>query len=114
MEVSIDCSKVTQVIGKIFSLIMRGVFLLAAAIFFASLMVVAVFVLVLWLLRAAWARLTGQPVSPWTFQFRRQGVWQHFYSNPGPDPSAPRADADVIDVQIREVKEIRETREIDR
>jgi hypothetical protein len=97
---------VSQVIGTILSLIMRGVFLLAAAIFFASLLVVAVFVLVLWLLRALWARLTGQPVSPWTFQFRRQGAWQRFYSSSAPDPSTSRADADVIDVQSKEVKEI--------
>ena len=96
----------TQVIGKIFGLIMRAVFLLTALIFFASLALVAVLVLLLWLLRALWARLTGQPVSPWTFQFKRQTGWPSFYTGPASQPSTPRVDADVIDVEIREVKGI--------
>jgi hypothetical protein len=94
--------------GKIFGLLMRGVFLLTALIFFASLALVAVFVLVLWLLRALWARLSGQPVSPWTFQFKHHATWQDFRPGSGSTVSPPRADADVIDVEIKEVREIRE------
>jgi len=103
---------VGQVILGILSLIMRGVFLLAAAIFFASLMVVALLVLVLWLLRALWARLTGNPISPWTFAFHRHSAWQRFYPRARSDPSAPRADGDVIDVEIKDVSEIKEIKEI--
>ena len=83
---------------------MRAVFLLTALIFFAGLLLVAVLVLVLWLVRALWARLTGQPVSPWTFQFRRHATWQDF--RPGAGSAVPPARADVIDVEIREVREI--------
>jgi hypothetical protein len=96
------------VIQGIFSLLMRGVFVLAAAIFFASLAVVAVLLLALWLLRALWARLTGKPVSPWTFDFNRQAVWQRFYPASGQGGAASRTDADVIDVEIKEVTETRE------
>ena len=94
--------------GKIFGLLMRGVFLLTALIFFASLALVAVFVLVLWLLRALWARVSGQPVSPWTFQFNRQALWQRVYPASGQGSATSRADAEVIDVEIKEVKELRE------
>ena len=94
----------TEVIGKIVGLLMRGVFLLTALIFFASLALVACFLLVLWLLRALWAGLRGQPVSPWTFQFRRHATWQDF--RPGAGSAVPPARADVIDVEIREVREI--------
>ncbi len=87
---------------------MRGVFLLAAGIFFASLLLVAVLLLALWLLRALWARLMGKPVSPWTFQFNRQAVWQRFYPGSGPAGASRPADADVIDVEIKEVTEIKE------
>ena len=93
-------------IGSIFSLIMRAVFLLTALIFFASLLLVAVLVLALWLLRAAWARLTGRLVSPWTFQFNRKAVWQRVYPGSGPASETSRSDAEVIDVEIREVREI--------
>ena len=85
---------------------MRAVFLLTALIFFASLALVASFLLVLWLLRALWARLTGQPVSPWTFQFRRHATWQDFRPGAGSAVAPPRANADVIDVEIKEVREI--------
>jgi hypothetical protein len=95
------------VIQGIFSLLMRGVFVLAAVIFFASLALVAVLLLALWLLRALWARLTGLPVSPWVFQFNRQGVWQRFYPGSGQGSAASRSDADVIDVEIKDVTEIR-------
>ena len=95
-------------IGSILGLIMRAVFLLTALIFFAGLLLVAVLVLVLWLVRALWARLTGQPVSPWTFQFNRQALWQRVYPASGQGSATSRADAEVIDVEIKEVKELRE------
>ncbi len=97
-----------QVIQGILSLIMRGVFMLAAVVFFASLALVVALLLALWLLRALWARITGKPVSPWTFQFNRQALWQRFHPAPGPGSAASRTDADVIDVEIKDVSEVRE------
>ena len=93
-------------IGSFFSLILRGVFLLSALIFFASLTLLALLLLVLWLLRALWARLTGRPVRPWTFQFRRYAAWQDFRPGAGLMSATPASDRDVIDVEIKEVREI--------
>jgi len=81
------------------------VLLLAGLIFVASLLVVALLVLGLWLLRALWAKLTGRPISPWTFQVNRQAMWQRFYRPPAPGAAPRRDDADVIDAEVKEIKE---------
>ena len=36
----------------------------------------AAVVLVLWLLRALWATVTGRPVQPWVFKMSRRPPWQ--------------------------------------
>ncbi|HEY5582633.1 MAG TPA: hypothetical protein VIK56_15995 [Rhodoferax sp.] len=86
----------------------RMALLLAGLIFMASLLAVALLVLLLWLLRALWAKLTGQPVSPWTFQVNRQAMWQRFYRPPGRDAASGRDDSDVIDAEVKEIKESQE------
>ena len=92
----------------IFGFLVRVVLLLAGLVFMASLLAAAVLVLVLWLLRALWAKLTGQPVSPWTFQVNRQAMWQRFYRPPAPGARSRRDDANVIDAEVKEIKESRE------
>ena len=101
-----------KLIRFIFNLFVRCVLLLAGLVFFASVLMMVALFLVLWLLRAFWASLSGQPVSPWTFEFKRQTSWRRFYPAPKPKPSASRSDAEVIDVEIREVTETTEIREI--
>jgi hypothetical protein len=97
----------------IFGFIFRVVLLLAGLVFMASLLAVALLFLVLWLLRALWARLTGQPVSPWTFQINRQAMMSRFYRSSGQGASSARRDSsNVVDVEIKEVTEIAEIREI--
>ncbi|NDP39300.1 MAG: hypothetical protein GZ093_11205 [Rhodoferax sp.] len=91
--------------NTIFGFLVRVALLLAGLIFMASLLAVAVLVLLLWLLRALWAKLTGQPVSPWTFQFNRQGTWQRFYRPPANGAPPRRDDANVIDAEVKEIKE---------
>jgi hypothetical protein len=93
-----------QLVGTIFSAFVRIVFMLAGLVFVASLLVAASLLLALWLLRSLWARLTGQPVIPWTFQVNRQAVWQRFYRAPRPRTAPRRDDTDVIDVEPREIK----------
>ena len=92
----------------IFSVIFRVVLLLAGLVFLASLLGAALLLLVVWLLRALWARLTGQPVSPWTFQINRQAMMNRFYRGPGATGAGRRDDADVIDAEVVEVIEVKE------
>ncbi len=99
--------------NTIFGFFVRVVLLLAGLIFMASLLVAALLVLVLWLLRALWAKLTGQPVRPWTFQVNRQAMWQHFYRQPGRDAAPGRDDSNVIDAEVKEIKEVREDKRPD-
>ena len=97
-----------QLMTTIFGVVFRVVLLLAGLVFLASLIVAALLVLAVWLVRAFWARLTGQPVSPWTFQVNRQAMWNRFYRAPGHDQAPKRDDSNVIDVEPREIKPIRD------
>lgn len=86
---------------------MRVVLLLAGLVFMASLLAVGLLVLALWLLRALWAKLTGQPISPWTFQVNRPATWQRFYRSPASGAPTRRDDGNVIDAEVKEIKESR-------
>lgn len=93
-----------QVMQTIFGVIFRVVLLLAGLVFLVSLLTAALLVLAVWLVRALWARLTGQPVSPWTFQVNRQAMWSRFYRAPGRGQASKRDDSNVIDVESRQIK----------
>jgi hypothetical protein len=91
--------------SAVLKIVFRVVMALAGLIFLASLLAAALVVLGVWLLRGLWARLTGQPVKPWAFQFNRQAVWDRFYRQPGQGQSPFRGDPNVIDVvDVNEVK----------
>ena len=47
--------------------LIRAVLLAAGLVLFLSLFVAAMVLALAWGLRAAWARLTGRPVVPWTY-----------------------------------------------
>ena len=88
---------------KLLGFVVRVGLLLAGLVFFASLLAAGFLVLILWLLRALWAKLTGQPVSPWTFQMNRQAMWQRFNQRGFGQPGAsPRPD-NVVDVEASDV-----------
>lgn len=95
----------------------RVAMLMAGLIFFASVLAMALILLGVWLLRAVWAKLTGQPVNPLKFQVDRQAMWNRFYRPPGSGQGqqAPgqgagwsaaqrRDNADVIDVEPKAIK----------
>jgi len=92
---------------KLLGFVVRVGLLLAGLVFFASLIAAGLVVLILWLLRALWAKLTGQPVSPWTFQVNRQAMWQRFnqggFGQPG--RAAPTPD-NVVDAEVTDVTEV--------
>ena len=89
------------------------IFLIAAGLVFAAAVVVAfAFVLVLWSLRALWARLTGRPVMPFVMRMRPGDAFTGMYRRAQQPSRTPRADAvrpggtrsDVTDVQARELR----------
>ena len=96
--------------------IFRLLLAVAGLVLLASLMAVGLLLLLVWLLKAGWARLTGQPVQPWVFQFKRQAVWRGFEGFNGfngaggfRDPALsarqnPHTDDNVIDVTPKEIK----------
>ncbi|OIN90825.1 MAG: hypothetical protein AUJ20_13265 [Comamonadaceae bacterium CG1_02_60_18] len=95
----------SDVVMKLLGFVLRLGLLLAGLVFFASLLAAGLVVLMLWLLRALWAKLTGQPVSPWTFQVNRQAVWQRFNQR-GFGPRAASSTDNVVDVQAQDVTDV--------
>ncbi len=99
-----------QVMRAILILMVRLVLLLAGLVFALSLLGVALLLLLVWLVRALWAKLTGQPVRSWAFRVNRQAMWSRFYRAPRSGNShhaghTPRRDdSNVIDVEPKEIK----------
>ena len=103
-----------EFLRTVMGVIVRVAMLVAGLIFLASVLAMALILLGVWLLRALWAKLTGQPVNPWTFQVNRQAMWNRFYrppgqgqrQGPGPGQTATqrRDDTDVIDVEPKVIK----------
>ena len=89
---------------KLLGFVVRVGLLLAGLVFFASLLAAGLVVLIIWLMRALWAKLTGQPVSPWTFQVNRQAVWQRFNQDGIGQPGGAATKHDnVVDVEAADV-----------
>ena len=61
----------------------RVVLLMVGMVFFLSLLAVACLVAAVWVLRALWARLTGQPVTPWVMPMRAAGSWANMARRAG-------------------------------
>lgn len=72
--------------------LIRAVLLVAGLVLFFSLLAVALGLAMAWGLRAVWARLTGQPVVPWTMRVDPRSGWSRVYrsgarwTSPGADP----------------------------
>lgn len=96
----------TDVLLKLLGLVVRVGLLLAGLVVVASLLIAAFVVLILWLLRSLWAKLTGQPVSPWTFQVNRHTVWRRFYQQPQGQRGRPAAAPDVVEGAVRDVTDV--------
>ncbi len=91
-----------ELLVRVLGLIVRIGLVVAGLVFFVSLLAAAVLVLAAWLVRALWAKLTGKPVSPWTFKVNRQAAMERFYRRSGATRSAPASD-DVVDADVRDV-----------
>ncbi|MGE0329958.1 MAG: hypothetical protein AB7P37_04640 [Ramlibacter sp.] len=95
----------------VFRFILRLVFLVAGLVFAASLALALLVLLAFWGLRMLWARLTGQPVTPFVMRIDPRGGFNRMYrgaaakpvNEPGPAESARRREiADVTDVEVKE------------
>lgn len=88
--------------------IVRVAILVASLIFLACVLAMALILVGVWLLRAVWAKLTGQPVIPWTFQVNRPAMWSRFYrpaeQGRGQFATQRRDDSAVIDVEPKAIK----------
>lgn len=96
----------------IFGLIFRAVLMLAGLVFVSSLMLAGLLLLVPLGLRALWARLTGRPINPWTFQINRQAMMDRFYRAPGQGGGSHQDDSNVIDAEVKEVKNVIEVKKV--
>lgn len=90
-------------VGSILRLMLRMGLLLAGLVFFASVVAAGLLLLSVWLLRALWAKVTGQPVRPWVFQMNRRPPWQQADRGAGFGGAPSRAAGDVIDAEARDV-----------
>lgn len=92
-----------QALSALSRLLLRLVLVAAALVLVASLIAALALLALGWALRAAWARLTGRPVTPWVNRF---DLGQQFGNvmrrAPGAAVHRPAA-TDITDVEVREV-----------
>jgi hypothetical protein len=95
----------------VFRFILRLVLLAAGLVFAASLALMVLVLLAIWGLRMLWARLTGQPVTPFVMRVDPRGGFNRMYRGAParpvnepvpPEPTRRREIADVTDVEVKE------------
>jgi len=112
-------------VAGVVRLLLRVVVIAMGLVLFASLLVAAMVLALVWLLRAGWARLTGRPVTPWVMRmdprtgfrtvFRSTERWSSVRRADVPADAAAEASASrrggvlpgaaqVTDVEAREVR----------
>ena len=96
-----------ELLKTVMSLVVRTALLVASLIFLISVLAMSLILVSFWLLRAAWSKLTGQPVKPWRFRFNRPTMWSRSH-RPAPGRSQvaahQRDDSEVIDVEPKSIK----------
>ena len=86
--------------------VFRIVLFVAGLVFAASLLVLLMGFALLWSLRAAWARLTGQRVTPWKMRTNPREGWRKVYragQGEAVEPVLRKRDGlkDVTDVEVK-------------
>ena len=79
-----------RLMGGLFRWLTRIVLLLTALVFFICLLTVATGLLLVWGVRALWARLLGRPVTPWVFRVDPRAHWSGFGQPAGRGPLPQR------------------------
>lgn len=95
---------------RLFALLLKLVLFAAALVTVAVVLCLLGVFLALWMLRSAWARLTGKPATPWTVRFGPRSAWQSVQAFgarvPRDAPLQDRLEArrdggDVVDAQVK-------------
>src|ERR1700712_5621691 len=81
-----------------FNFLVRVLLFFMGLVLAARLAVAVLFLAALWILRSAWARLTGKPVTPWVMRFKPGSGFDAFRQAAKPAP--PNA-ADVVNARAR-------------
>jgi hypothetical protein len=94
----------------VFNLFIRLVLVAAGLVFAASLVLVALVLLVLWGLRAVWCKLTGRPINPFVMRMSPGAGFGNIYrSRQAPDSADTAAKSkrvstdDVTDVEVKDI-----------
>jgi hypothetical protein len=94
----------------IFNFLIRLVLVAAGLVFAASLVLIAVVLMLLWGVRAVWCKLTSQPINPFVVRMStRTGFGNVFRSRPGqPEQDNPAKSKrvsidDVTDVEPKDL-----------
>jgi hypothetical protein len=92
----------------VFNLLLRVVLLVAGLVFAASLLFVALLFMLLWGLRALWARITGRPVVPFVMRVDpRTGFGQVFRGRPATvQPGEPPRDGPVGRQRLPDIEDV--------
>ena len=94
----------------ILNFLFRALLLVTGLVFAASLLAVVVLLVAIWTLRAAWARLTGRPVTPFVMRMSPGRAFGDMMRRAPQASRTPRADTaagprarlgDVSDVEPR-------------
>jgi hypothetical protein len=81
-----------------FTFMLRVILFMLGLVFATSLAVAVLLLGALWALRYGWAKLTGQPVTPWVMKFHPGQGFDRFRA--AARPAEPRA-ADVANARAR-------------
>ena len=116
-----------EFVAGVLRLLVRVLVVAMGLVLFASLLVAAMVLALVWSLRAAWARMTGRPVTPWVMRmdprtgfhtvFRTTERWTSARPRAAPDAHGAGDEAtasrrggvlpgaaEVTDVEAREVR----------
>ena len=105
--------RVADFVKSMVRFLVRVVVLAMGLVFAASLLLVVVALALLWGARALWAKLTGQPLTPWVMRVnpstgwsrasQAASRWQSAARPPKGRTGTGREVADVTDVQVKEL-----------
>ena len=70
-----------DVVAGLIRLLVRLALVAAGLVVFVSLLLAALLLALSWGLRAAWARVTGRPVTPWVMHLDPRSGWSAVYRN---------------------------------
>ncbi|WP_395686890.1 hypothetical protein [Caenimonas koreensis] len=90
--------------NTLLSFVLRVLLLLAGLVFAASLAIGFVLLVAIWIVRSAWARLTGQRVAPFVMRVNPRGGFDSVMKRSPAGARGPRSTSaadDVTDVEVK-------------